>query len=60
VHAEADFMPGVVIDRFGTVAVIQPNAAWAETHIHDLAEALEAVTGITTIIKNGAGAPRAI
>ena len=30
VHAEADGLPGVVIDRFGDVAVIQPNAAWAE------------------------------
>ncbi|MFO0513888.1 MAG: RlmI/RlmK family 23S rRNA methyltransferase, partial [Rhodobacterales bacterium] len=27
VHAEADGLPGVVIDRFGDVAVIQPNAA---------------------------------
>ena len=30
VHAEGDGLPGVVIDRFGDVAVIQPNAAWAE------------------------------
>src|SRR6056297_684793 len=30
VHAEADGLPGVVIDRFGDIAVIQPNAAWAE------------------------------
>ena len=30
IHAEADGLPGVVIDRFGDVAVIQPNAAWAE------------------------------
>src|SRR5690606_4172357 len=31
VHAESDGLPGVVIDRFGDVAVVQPNAAWAET-----------------------------
>ena len=30
VHAEADGLPGVVIDRFGDAAVIQPNAAWAD------------------------------
>ncbi len=33
VHAEADGLPGVVIDRFGDTAVIQPNAAWAESHL---------------------------
>ncbi len=33
VHAEADGLPGVVIDRFGDAAVIQPNAAWAEAMI---------------------------
>lgn len=26
-HAEPDGLPGVVIDRFGDVAVVQPNAA---------------------------------
>jgi 23S rRNA (cytosine1962-C5)-methyltransferase len=33
VHAESDGLPGVVIDRFGDVAVVQPNAAWAEAHL---------------------------
>ena len=27
IHAEADGLPGVVIDRFGDTLVIQPNAA---------------------------------
>ena len=40
IHAEADGLPGVVIDRFGEVAVIQPNAAWAEALLPDLAQAL--------------------
>ena len=30
VHGEADGFPGVVVDRFGDIAVIQPNAAWAD------------------------------
>jgi len=59
VHAEADGLPGVVIDRFGDAAVIQPNAAWAEAHLPVLAEALAAVTGVTTIVKNAAGRARA-
>ena len=60
IHAEADGLPGVVIDRFGDAAVIQPNAAWAETHIDALASALRKVTGVTTVIKNGTGRSRAL
>ena len=60
VHAEADGLPGVVIDRFGDVAVIQPNAAWAEAHIEALAAALRAVTGVATIVKNGTGRSRGL
>ncbi len=47
VHAEADGLPGVVIDRFGEAAVIQPNAAWAEAQLTALVEALVEVTGVT-------------
>jgi 23S rRNA (cytosine1962-C5)-methyltransferase len=60
VHAEADLLPGVVIDRFGDVVVIQPNAAWAEAHIDALAAAVAAVTGVSTIIKNGTGRSRGL
>ncbi len=60
VHAESDGLPGVIIDRFGDVAVIQPNAAWAEALIGPLAAALAAVTGVGTIIKNGSGRARAL
>ena len=60
VHAEADGFPGVVIDRFGAAAVIQPNAAWAETHLEVLVEALVAVTGIDTVVKNATGRARSL
>jgi len=60
VHAEADAMPGVIIDRFGDLAVIQPNAAWAETHIGALSEALMRVTGVTRVLKNGTGRSRVL
>jgi 23S rRNA (cytosine1962-C5)-methyltransferase len=60
VHAEADGLPGVVIDRFGDAAVIQPNAAWAEALLDPLVEALVAVTGVTTVIKNASGRARAL
>ncbi len=60
VHAEADGLPGVVIDRFGDVAVVQPNAAWADAAIEVLAEALIAATGVTTVILNGSGRARSL
>ncbi len=60
VHAEADGLPGVVIDRFGAAAVIQPNAAWAELLLEPLVEALTAVTGVTSVIKNGTGRARGL
>jgi 23S rRNA (cytosine1962-C5)-methyltransferase len=60
VHAEADGLPGVVIDRFGDVAVVQPNAAWADERFAELAQALVDVTGVTTVIKNGTGRARTL
>lgn len=60
VHAEADLLPGIVIDRFGDVAVVQPNAAWAEAHLADLTAALIAVTGVSTVVKNATGRARGL
>ncbi|MRU16891.1 class I SAM-dependent rRNA methyltransferase [Roseovarius sp. A21] len=60
VHAEADGLPGVVIDRFGDVAVIQPNAAWAEGLLDELCAAVVEVTGVKTVLKNATGRARAL
>ena len=60
VHAEADGLPGVIIDRFGDTAVIQPNAAWAELMLDDLVAALVAVTGVTCVIKSASGRARSL
>lgn len=60
IHAEADGLPGVVIDRFGDVAVVQPNAAWAEALLEPLVEALVAVTGVSHVLKNAGGRGRAL
>ncbi|MEO0386699.1 MAG: class I SAM-dependent rRNA methyltransferase [Pseudomonadota bacterium] len=60
VHAEADGLPGVVVDRFGTVAVAQPNAAWAERVLPALSDALARLPGVETIYKNAAGRTRAL
>lgn len=60
VHAEADGLPGLVIDRFGDAAVIQPNAAWADRMADDLADALIRVTGVSAVILNGQGRARGL
>ncbi|EBA11319.1 RSP_2647 family RNA methyltransferase [Roseobacter sp. CCS2] len=60
VHAEADGLPGVIIDRFGDLAVVQPNAAWADVLIGPLVAALQDVTGVTTVIMNGTGRARTL
>ena len=50
VHAEADGLPGLIIDRFGDVAVMQPNAAWADTMADQIADALVEVAGVSTVV----------
>ncbi|MFN3260877.1 MAG: RSP_2647 family RNA methyltransferase [Pikeienuella sp.] len=60
VHAEGDGLPGLVIDRFGAAAAVQPNAAWAEAMRGEICDALAAVAGVTTIVVNGAGRARAL
>ncbi|WP_108815981.1 RSP_2647 family RNA methyltransferase [Loktanella sp. Alg231-35] len=60
IHAEADGLPGVVIDRFGDLAVVQPNAAWADVLIAPLVAALQEVTGVTTVVMNGTGRARSL
>jgi 23S rRNA (cytosine1962-C5)-methyltransferase len=60
IHAEADGLPGVVVDRFGDALVVQPNAAWAEARLDSLVEALVAETGVTTVVKNAGGRARTL
>jgi 23S rRNA (cytosine1962-C5)-methyltransferase len=60
IHAEADGLPGVVVDRFGDALVVQPNAAWAEARLDALTEALVAETGVTTVVKNAGGRARTL
>ncbi|ARU00979.1 RSP_2647 family RNA methyltransferase [Yoonia vestfoldensis] len=60
IHAEADGLPGVIIDRFGDIAVVQPNAAWADLLIAPLVAALQDVTGVSTVVMNGTGRTRAL
>ncbi|OUD10735.1 SAM-dependent methyltransferase [Marivivens niveibacter] len=60
IHAEADGMPGVIIDRFGDLAVVQPNAAWADKLMPEITAALQDMVGVKTVIMNGSGRARAL
>lgn len=60
IHAEADGLPGVVVDRFGETAVVQPNAAWADALLEPMVAALVEVTGVANVIKNGSGRARGL
>jgi len=60
IHAEADGMPGLIVDRFGDTLAVQPNAAWADVRIDMLCEALTQVTGATSIVMNGMGRARSL
>ncbi len=60
VHAEADGLPGVVIDLFGDVAAVQPNAAWADANLDALIEALIGVTNASTVVVNAGSRTRSL
>ena len=60
VHAEADGFPGMIIDRFDDIAVVQPNAAWADAKFDLIEAALKKVCGIKTVLKNAAGRARSL
>lgn len=60
VHAEADNLPGVIIDRFGGCVAVQPNAAWSEVVFDDLCAALTNVLAVDCIVKNASGRTRAL
>lgn len=58
IHAEGDGLPGVVVDRFDDLFVVQPNAAWIEVAWPAFQAALEAVFGPIAIYKNASGRTR--
>lgn len=60
IHAEADGLPGVVVDRFGDTLAFQPNAAWSNTLAQEFAEALVEVTGCACVYLNGSGRSRTV
>ena len=60
VHAEGDSLPGLIIDRFGDVFVIQPNSAWADLHLEQITSALCDVFDPGAVLKNTSGRSRTL
>lgn len=51
-HGEGDGLPGLVIDRIDGAIVIQPNTAWAETHLTDILAALDTLIAPSIVVIN--------
>ncbi|SFI31293.1 SAM-dependent methyltransferase [Albimonas pacifica] len=60
VHAEADGLPGLIVDRFGDACVMQPNAAWADARADEIAQALREVAGVGTVMLNAGSRARGL
>jgi 23S rRNA (cytosine1962-C5)-methyltransferase len=58
VHAEADRLPGLVIDHYGEVAVVQANTAGADRLMPLLVEALTALLPLRTVVARSDPAAR--
>jgi 23S rRNA (cytosine1962-C5)-methyltransferase len=58
VHAEADGLPGLVIDRYGDVAVVQANAAAMDRLLPEITAALLATLPLRAIVGRNDSAAR--
>ncbi|MCB9897907.1 MAG: class I SAM-dependent rRNA methyltransferase [Planctomycetes bacterium] len=58
VHAEADGLPGLVVDRYGEIAVLQAGCLWADTTAHELAGRLVERHGFAGVLARHDGSFR--
>jgi 23S rRNA (cytosine1962-C5)-methyltransferase len=55
-HGESDFLPGLVVDRYGDALVIQAGTAGMERRLDEIVEALQSLLRPSSILlKNDAG-----
>ena len=52
VNAEADELPGLIVDRFDNVIVMQPNAFWAENMSEIIATDVAGSNGVIHVINS--------
>jgi 23S rRNA (cytosine1962-C5)-methyltransferase len=60
VHAEADALPGLIVDRYGDLLVAQLNAAGMDRLLEDVIAALQSVVAPAAILLKGDGPARAL
>ncbi|MBX7200516.1 MAG: class I SAM-dependent methyltransferase, partial [Rhodospirillaceae bacterium] len=60
VHAEADGLPGLIVDRFGDVFVVQPNTAGMNTLTNEIAAAIASIAAPRAIVLRGDSAARGL
>jgi len=60
IHAEADGLPALVVDRFGEVVVVQANAAGMDRLLPELAAALDQVLAPAAVVLRNDSPTRAL
>jgi 23S rRNA (cytosine1962-C5)-methyltransferase len=60
VHAEADGLPGLIVDRYGDVLVLQINTAGMALLLDEVLAALDAVAGPAAVLLRNVGPARAL
>lgn len=60
IHAEADGLPGLIVDRFGDALCVQANTAGMERLLPDVIEALERIVVPQTIVLRNDSPARAL
>ncbi len=58
VHAEADRLPGLVVDRYGDVAVVQANTAFADRMLPEITAALTQALPLRAVVLRNDSAAR--
>jgi len=59
VHAEADRLPGLIVDRFGDVAVVQANTAGMDRLLPEIVAALTELLPLRAVVARNDSASRA-
>jgi 23S rRNA (cytosine1962-C5)-methyltransferase len=60
IHAEADGLPGLIVDRFDETCVIQPNAAGMDAACVSIVAALKDVVGAKNVVIRGDNSARVL
>ncbi|WP_448192499.1 class I SAM-dependent rRNA methyltransferase [Azospirillum sp. sgz301742] len=60
VHAEADGLPGLIVDRYGDVVTVQANSVFMDQRIGEILGALDEVLNPRAVILRNDGSQRAL